>query len=306
LPGGLSTCLLVASGVWIGIGQPVQAAELAVVAAGSEQAAALIQALQDFKPVEHNLRVIEADPAAGNGLALPLEGADAAVVAGASLAVAARTVTATPLLAVMVTADQLEPLRRAAVPPAIPSPRHTEALLLEQPLTRQLRLILNLLPQTRRIGVVLGPETRALEPALKAATLSEGLQLVSATVQDEAGRADVLLVLPDPLVFNRTTARSVLLTAYRGRRPVFAYSEAAVKAGALAAVFSGPEQIADETWDWFAALEGKARTGPLRTRVPTHFDVTINPQVARSLNLDLPDAPSVRNALGTAEGGERP
>ena len=169
------------------------------------------------------------------------------------------------------------------------------ALYLDQPLERQLKLLRLALPGYSRLGVVLGPESSKSEPLLQRATHSAGLslrvekitgekQLIKALhrVMDES---DLLLSVPDPQVFNRHTAQSVLLTTYRLGKPVAGYSRAYVTAGALLAVYSTPAQIGRQIGEELLALQNKADRPLPAAGYPRYFSVEVNERVAHSLGL---------------------
>ena len=71
--------------------------------------------------------------------------------------------------------------------------------------------------------------------------------------------ADVILAMPDPMIFNNGTIHNILLAAYREERPLIGFSPAYVRAGALAAVYSTPQQIAHQIAETIQrALDGQA------------------------------------------------
>lgn len=227
------------------------------------------------------------------------EGIDASIVDRADLVIASGTLATEAMLrdhrrrtlGVLVGARRFAELMRR-----YPQAEAT-AIVLDQPVDRHLRLIAAALPRLRRVGVLLGPDSAALAAALDAAAAASGLELARAQV-DEAEQlvgtletlladSGALLALPDSELSGPAAARSILLTSYRFRRPIFAFSAAYVEAGALAAVFSTPEQIALDVADWLHALRpGRLRLGPLMH--PLRFEVAVNRQVARALNLAVP------------------
>lgn len=187
---------------------------------------------------------------------------------------------------------------------------HHSAIFLDQPLSRQMQLLRLALPRHTRVGVVLGPDSRHSEPALQRAAAAAGRTLRVERISDEKqliqalyrvmDDADVLLAVPDPLVFNRHTAQSVLLTTYRLGKPVAGYSRAYASAGALLAVYSTPAQIGrqvGETLRTLADTSGRALPPP---RHPRYFSVEINERVAHSLGLD--PGPKEKLARRLAEG----
>jgi len=56
--------------------------------------------------------------------------------------------------------------------------------------------------------------------------------------------SDVLLAVPDSEIYNSNSIRNILLSSYRRGIPLVGFSQAYVKAGALCAIFSTPEQLA--------------------------------------------------------------
>jgi len=182
------------------------------------------------------------------------------------------------------------------------------AVYLDQPFARQLDLLRLALPKSRRVGVVWGPDSVAQQPALAAAAQARGLELVEVTVAEGAALigvlnqalrdADVLLAVADNTVYNSSTAAPILLTSYRARTPVLAFSPAYVKAGALLAVHTTPTQSGNQ-------LAGMAQyflqNGALpASQYPADFSVSANDYVARSLGLAI-DAKALAERLRKQE-----
>jgi ABC-type uncharacterized transport system substrate-binding protein len=183
------------------------------------------------------------------------------------------------------------------------------ALYLDQPLARQLALIRVALPETRRIGVLWGPESQLKAAELTGLLRSAGLELVDATVaRNEAifpglkkvlESADVLLALADPQIFNSSSIQNILLSSFKARIPLVAFSPSYVRAGALMALHATPAQVGTQAAGIsLPVLQGK---GPLAAPLYTRdFSVTVNEHVARSLRLTL-DAQSMRERLRQSE-----
>lgn len=194
--------------------------------------------------------------------------------------------------------------------------RHPEAnlsaILLDQPIERHLRLVRAALAGRIRLAVLLGPETLMFEDELARTAARMDLQMVSRRISTQAEllpaldrileAGDALLILPDPVTSSPTTARAILLSSYRLRRPVFAYSKAFVDAGALAAVFSSPADIGRDTAQWLSSLDASKTIEALPPpRAPRQFGVAVNRQVGRALGLDLPDDASLLEQVGAGE-----
>jgi len=230
--------------------------------------------------------------------------ADLIVAAGAP-ALAAAVQHGRPVLGVLVSRAQFDAVRSQTPQAAL------SAIVLDQPAARHLALARAVLPESRRIGLLFGPESAAQAnlfahlPRVDDAAVT--LQPVSdpsefqAVLERTLKTHDALLVLPDEWVSGPAVARSLLLTSYRYRRPVLAYSRAYVEAGALAAVFSSSADVARDVADWLAQTPAPQQTLP-PVRAPRYFSVAINHRVARALNVDAPDEAAVLDAIRVEEG----
>ncbi len=169
------------------------------------------------------------------------------------------------------------------------------ALYMQQPLRRQLRFLRFLFPEYHRLGVLLGPASRHRRRALARAADELGLSLHSIQVDEQraigpslrrlAGRSDILLALPDPLIYNRATLATVLLTSYHEQLPVFGFSAGMVRAGAVAALYSSADELGTEAADMAWRMlhsDIPAATAPRR------FERAVNRPVAHALHLRLP------------------
>lgn len=187
------------------------------------------------------------------------------------------------------------------------------AIYLDQPLSRQLALIRKLFPGKPRVGVLLGPESSAFLPRLRAEEARGGPGVVSEKVLSELEiipalarvlrDADLLLALPDSVVFTRDSARPILLTAYRHGKPLLGFSQAYVNAGALAAVFSTPAQIARQTAEILDSSLARRSVLPAAS-YPRYFSVSVNRAVARGLAIEAPADEALRAALAVGPDGE--
>ncbi|MBT9612973.1 MAG: hypothetical protein IV108_06880 [Burkholderiales bacterium] len=177
--------------------------------------------------------------------------------------------------------------------------RQYSAIYLDQPLSRQLQLIKAALPKRDAVGVLLGPASQdRLKPLQQAAREQKlGVSVEQVITEEDIlpalkrlfVNAEVLLALPDPLIFNKSTAQSLLLTSYRAQIPLIAYSKSYVSAGALAAVYSTPTQIGQQAAELLLRL-AQAKTLLLPPpQYPKYFSVNVNYQVARSLGLAIED-----------------
>jgi len=279
-----------------------------LVSADSPASAAAAKAFQESfassSARDSATAIIAVDPQ--RGAEVPqLRDAQVVVTVGAA---AARVALSSPadyaVLSIVIPKVSYETLQGSAEAAAHP---HRTAIFLDQPLKRQFNLIQSAFPDRRRIGTVLGPKSRELLPVLRAEVQDRGLNLVQRIIDDEAELfpalqgvlpdADLLLAVPDSAVLTTASARSVLVSAYRYQVPVVAFSENYVKAGAIIAVFSTPEQLGREAAELLAtAMEGGRLALPA-PRYPKYFSVRVNTQVARSLGIVVADEQTLHSRL---------
>jgi putative ABC transport system substrate-binding protein len=192
---------------------------------------------------------------------------------------------------------------------------NTSSIYLDQPLDRRIELVGVLLPQKKTIGVVLGPGSGDLQTELKAVAASKGVTVKVETMKANQrlvgplSRAledsDAFLAVADPVVSNRRTVQNLLLTSYRQRVPVIAYSRAYVKAGALAAVYSTPDQIGRQTGELVAGLVRNGDWSLPKPQFPKYFSVEVNEEVAQSLGISTPGATDIEARLKRPPGRSR-
>ncbi len=109
--------------------------------------------------------------------------------------------------------------------------------------------------------------------------------------------SDVLLALPDSNIYNSKTVKNILLTSYRLRKPVIAFSKNFVKAGALAAIYSSTEQIAQSASNIIEQYFKSGNQFKKPINYPQAFNISINRQVFRALDLATPNPEQIKQAL---------
>ena len=169
------------------------------------------------------------------------------------------------------------------------------ALFRDQPISRQLQLAQLLLPNLRQAMVIhstpLYAEATIKALEVGAATLDikhvnpgdDWAKLLSLWMTDH----DVLIGVDDKNLYTRDTIRSILLTTYRHGKVLIGPSRGFVAAGSLASAYTSPEQYLQQlqqmvrTWSDTRALP--------KPQFPRAYQITVNRQVANSLDLSLPD-----------------
>lgn len=191
--------------------------------------------------------------------------------------------------------------------------RPVTAVFLDQPWSRQLNLVRTMLPGKHRVGVLATAEAEETVAPLRAAVREARMSLREEIVAGGPGdihpglarllpETDALLAVPDSAVFNAGTLHNILVTTYRAQQPVFGFSAAYVRAGALAAVYSTPQQVGRQAGEAVARLlAGEKLPAPQHPRA---FAVSVNGTVARSLELAVEDEAALAQKLARMESRE--
>jgi ABC-type uncharacterized transport system substrate-binding protein len=199
-----------------------------------------------------------------------------------------------PVLHTLMPKASYEKILQAKVPATA---QNVSALYIDQPYERQLELIHYVIPAVTRVGVLLGVDGLGAAQAFEQTAKTLNLQIETETVRSPEqlpsalkrvlGRSEVLLALPDAQVYNQTTLPTILLNAYRSNEPVFGFSAGQVKAGALAAVYSTPEQIGNHAGEWLLRAGAGGKWSLSAPQFPRYFSVAVNREVSRSLGLQI-------------------
>ena len=231
----------------------------------------------------------------------PIPKADLVVTAGvAALRQAVQNYGGTPILATLIPRQSYEKLIAET---GAKGQGRISAIWLDQPASRQALFLRNLLPGQKRIGLLVSHESALLAANYRQVFANFGLgidiedsdteQSLLPALNTLLQRSNVLLALPDSTIYRRDNIKPILVTTYRLQKPVVAFSQAFVTAGALAALYSTPAQIARQAADTIAA--NGANLPPAGG--PSQFAIAINYNVAQALSLNVPDEASIRQAM---------
>lgn len=169
-------------------------------------------------------------------------------------------------------------------------------------LDRQLALIKVLHPQAKHVAVFHSAQykevpsslvkmAKALKIKLNVSELKDPLNWDRASLK-ELKDSDLVLGLNDSAIYNATTIRSILMRLYRAGRPLVGPDKGYVRAGAVASTYSGVK----ETLKAISVLLKDDQPWPEVIYNP-YFDVSINTQVARSLNISVGAPDDIREKV---------
>lgn len=179
------------------------------------------------------------------------------------------------------------------------------AVFYDVPLLRQALTGKAILPQATRVSVLATLDSADMYEPLIEQLPAYGLEgrmfIVSSDDQliPSLNRAltygDFVLAGLDDKIYNPRNIKHILLTAYRRNRILIGPSQAYVKAGALASSYAPFTSMAKQTADYLRAF---FETGKLPAPAyPDEYRVEVNQQVARSLNIPLPDREWIAQAV---------
>jgi putative tryptophan/tyrosine transport system substrate-binding protein len=167
--------------------------------------------------------------------------------------------------------------------------------------SKRLGLLRELVPALRRLAVMANADAPAamLEAAdTEAAARTLGLEVVTSEIRRakdiapafEAlkGRADALLVPPEPLMFSNRIRINILAAA--ARLPTMHGFREYVEAGGLMSYGTNlPDQFR-RAGDYVDKILRGAKPGDLPVEQPTKFDLVINLTTAKALGLAIPES----------------
>ncbi len=303
---GRHACALALAFVLVCGASPVLAADAArilVVLSGDQapyrDAAAAAQ--QGLTQLGHEVRSVQLADLAKDPNSARGDGYDAVLAVGTHAAVAlAKTVEpATKLVYCMVAHPD-------AVALGADSP--VSGISTDIPLDAQVKLMAEAMPKLRTVGMLYRsdvPKSVALMETVRAG-LPENWRLEAVAVDKHASAAeaintlldkkvDIVWTAPDASVYNAAIIRSLLLSALRRQTPVFGFSPAFVRAGALLGTGVDAEtqgqQAADLTNQLLGDRQAASKPGtPAAVRQGPKFHIAVNLIVAEKLGLEIPEA----------------
>lgn len=190
-----------------------------------------------------------------------------------------------PAVAVFVSRDQVQ----AA------GTRLVSAIYNEPPLLRQLALARLLLGAEQPLGILmqtpawlerLGGSEAQLQAADAGAYFVSAAGNMNRALQALLRHSAALVAAYDPELYGAEHIKSILISSYRADRPVIGPTVSYLRAGAVASTFSDTDDVARRLGEILhSGLNNKV--WPAADYNP-YFDVRLNTQVGRSLNMVLP------------------
>lgn len=181
------------------------------------------------------------------------------------------------------------------------------AIYIDQPESRVFDLIRVVLPNIKNVGLLVSESTRENNDSLTKTARRKSLHLelgdidtskdLVSVLKDILQKTEVLLTVPNPMVLNRNTVQSILLTAYLHKIPVVSYSPGYVRAGALMAVYSSPAELGRYVGEKIVELKRQGYWQLDEPKYPKYFSIALNKKVASSMGILISSADDIRNEM---------
>lgn len=190
-----------------------------------------------------------------------------------------------PTVAVLVSREQVEAAKISLA----------SAIYAEPSLQQQLALARAITNKQEKLGLLLQHQEDLAHYAIDAKELDKDLVVASvaehgslnAALRAILSKSAALVGVYDQQLYSSDNIKNILITAYRNNQALIGPSQAYLRAGSIASVYSGGEEVAKRLGE---ILKQGLQQGewPAADYSP-YFKVGVNQQVARSLNFDLAD-----------------
>lgn len=185
--------------------------------------------------------------------------------------------------------------------------RRISAIYLDQPVAYRVRLARILTPNAQVLGTALGPLAEQSHTEFLAATTDLDFELLATSIDLDSNpnreltpvfrEADVFVVVPDSAQLNQAASRWILNLGYRNRTPVIGFSQSYTRAGALASLYTAPQDIGRDTAEnvvaWLCCRDEKV----WQPHYSRYFTIDTNTSVAHVLGMELPSDDELKRAV---------
>jgi ABC-type uncharacterized transport system substrate-binding protein len=207
----------------------------------------------------------------------------------------------TPVLALYVTRETFRRLTRSVH-------ASVTAIYLNQPFGRFLDLAVTLIPRLHAISAVLSQNQKWRRRSIERIAHAHGYtahvivtppepRAIFSAFRFALPGTDALIELPDATVYNALTLPEIFLRAFRYGVPVIGYAPEYVHDGALAGLYSTPDQFSRQALPIVLAAASHRLSRLPAPAYPRRFTVLLNRSVAGTLGIPLPSLSQILKAL---------
>lgn len=201
----------------------------------------------------------------------------------------------TPLLNIFIPKNAFDSIYSVG---AQKSSQKISAIYLDQPSKRLITLACLLKPEIKEFGTIFGPISKSIQPEIEQLTKARGINLNYDFLSKEDNpvtalkpvvtASELFIAIPDRAILNRAIARWILHLGFQNKIPVIGFSKAYTNAGAVASVYSSPENIGKHAAELIASWLQNTNSDIWSPQYPRYYTLSTNPAVARSLGIPLP------------------
>lgn len=187
-------------------------------------------------------------------------------------------------------------------PPSIvgTSTKNITGASMNVPVEQPLRLLKQLGPQVKRVGVIFNrARTGYLVKRAEAVAREEGLQLIAkeisspkeaiAALESLQGAVDALWILPDETTLAQAVVQQMLLFSYRNKIPLLGLSERHAQMGALLSLsFASSEDIGRQAGELASTILGGKTAADVPYTTARRLSLTVNLKAAQKLGVEIP------------------
>lgn len=201
----------------------------------------------------------------------------------------------TPLLNIFIPKNAFDSIYSAE---AEQSSQKVSAIYLDQPSKRFITLAHLLKPEAKKFGTIFGPISKNIQPEIERLAKVRGINLNYDFLSEEDNpvaalkpvvtASELFIAIPDHAILNRAIARWILYLGFQHKIPVIGFSNAYTNAGAIASVYSSPENIGKHAAELITGWLKNNDRSIWTPQYPRYYTLSTNPAVARSLGITLP------------------
>jgi putative ABC transport system substrate-binding protein len=188
--------------------------------------------------------------------------------------------------------------------------RPSTGVTTDVPISEQIKLITEAMPKTRSVGILYRSDAANSKEVLQSLqkSIPESWSVQAVAVNEEpsiaeaitaliAKQVDVIWTAPDAKIFDSAAVRTLLLAAVRARIPVWGFSPAFVRAGALLGVGVDPAAQGKQAAELVIECISEHAPALQRAVPPQQFQIAVNLIVARQLGVEVPESLTQRAAF---------
>lgn len=210
---------------------------------------------------------------------------------GLKLALDATSSTSTtPILAVFITATSFHSIMES-----YPQHKHRVSVVFSEVNPRLNVRLANIILPMEKARVLYTDQSAYLEKSLNQDVLIKTQKENLLKTTSRLGNIKTIVAVPDSDIWNSATLRVLIMSLYDQRKVVIGFSKNLVNAGSIASLYFEKDEYFNELKRISDSLSQDSNTTHIT--YPTHLKIAVNKQVARSLNIIVPDEKEIMDII---------